>query len=119
MVHRRTTLVPAGDNHLPVHTLTFTIPPLSTLSACAIPHHEARAYLGDVVKMVIPGYKPESYSISEMCNDAFDVTLEVYPNGRASGHLDRLHIGDTVNTFGMVTRCSRSFGNTSASWHTA
>lgn len=50
--------------------------------------------------MVIPGYKPKSYSISDLRETEFDVTVKVYPNGRASGFLDRLQIGDTIGSFG-------------------
>jgi NAD(P)H-flavin reductase len=62
--------------------------------------------LGDVVKMVIPSYKPKSYSISELQENEFDVTLKVYPNGRASGYLDQLRVGGKFHSFGK--HCSRS-----------
>lgn len=57
--------------------------------------------MGDVVKMVIPGYKPKSYSVSALRADEFDVTVKVYPDGRASGFLDRLAVGECIHTFGM------------------
>ena len=31
----------------------------------------------------------------------FDITFKVYPDGRASGYLDRLAVGDTISVFGM------------------
>merc|ERR1711862_53355 len=31
----------------------------------------------------------------------FDITIKVYPNGRASGYLDRLAVGDTIGSFGL------------------
>ena len=64
-------------------------------------HSKVRLDMGDVVKMVIPNYKPKSYSISALRRDEFDVTLKVYPDGRASGFLDRLTVGDQVQSFGM------------------
>lgn len=96
---------------LKVHTLTFSIPPSDqTLPAPAIPHSAIRIDLGDVVKMVIPGYKPKSYSVSELRKDEFDVTFKVYPNGRASGYLDRLKIGDMIQSFGKSANRLRNPG---------
>lgn len=104
---KKTTLIQEeAPNHLPVHTLTFAIPTHTNFTGQATSHRNVRLDLGDVVKMVIPGYKPKSYSISELRENEFDVTLKVYPNGRASGYLDRLRVGDNVHSFGM--RCSRS-----------
>lgn len=97
---RKSTLVPASANHLPVYTLTFEIPK-ANFSGRAKAHSAVRVDLGDVVKMVIPGYKPKSYSMSALRDNEFDVTLKVYPNGRASGHLDRLQVGESVNSFGI------------------
>lgn len=93
---KKITLVPASEHCLPVHTLTFAIPEPE------MHHSTLRLDLGDVMKMVIPGYKPKSYSVSALRVDRgeFDVTFKVYPNGRASGPLDRLAIGDTMHTFG-------------------
>lgn len=101
---RKTTLIPASALHLPVHTLTFAIPDTPPAAHARIcPHADVRLDLGDVVKMVIPGYKPKSYSISALhpADHEFDVTLKVYPNGRASGFIDRLRVGDEMGTFGM------------------
>lgn len=102
-------------DHLPVYTLTFAIPQNATFSGRAQPHAKVRIDMGDVVKMVIPGYKPKSYSMSALrCGgneDEFDVTLKVYPNGRASGFLDRLAIGGTINTFGMQSGRIRNPGS--------
>jgi ferredoxin-NADP reductase len=39
--------------------------------------------------------------MSALRETEFDVTVKVYPNGRASGFLDRLQVGDCINTFGM------------------
>lgn len=98
--------------HLAVHTLTFEIPQGHTFSGMAIPHNDIRIDLGDVVKMVIPGYKPKSYSLSAIRpeENEMDVTIKVYPNGRASGFLDRLKVGETINSFGMSARKSRNSG---------
>ena len=53
-------------------------------------YHDLRLDLGDVVKMVIPNYKPKSYSVSALRATEFDVTYKLYPNGRASGFLHQL-----------------------------
>jgi NAD(P)H-flavin reductase len=113
---KKTTLVPASPNHLPVYTLTFAIPEQgNVLTGTAQPHSAVRIDMGDVVKMVIPNYKPKSYSMSAIRMDEkeFDVTIKVYPNGRASGFLDRLQIGgeDTVNTFGRDAGRRRNSGD--------
>lgn len=111
---KKTTLVSEGEERLPVHTLTFAIPNTSadTFSGKARPHADVRLDYGDVVKMVIPGYKPKSYSMSDLrpAVGEFDVTLKVYPNGRASGFLDRLNIGDEIGSFGMVKKKKRNPG---------
>merc|ERR1711957_610004 len=111
---RKTTLVPGeaaidalgphSTANLPVHTLTFAIPSeeaSSSLTGKAKRHGTVQIALGDIVKMVIPGYKPKSYSMSALREHEFDVTLKVYPNGRASGFLDRLNVGNTIQSFGM------------------
>jgi len=105
------TLVESGENRLPVHTLTFEIPKNGTFSGRAQPHSNVRLELGDVVKMVIPNYKPKSYSMSALRHDEFDVTLKVYPNGRASGFLDRLEIGQPINSFGLTKGKVRNIGD--------
>jgi len=115
---RKTTMVEACDEpeRLPVYTLTFEIPPPLTdddddddddptskkMKAIQKHHSEIRIELGDVIKMVIPNYKPKSYSVSDLRveDNELDVTVKVYPNGRASGFLDRLQIGDTIRSFG-------------------
>jgi len=109
---KKTTLIPATPDHLPVYTLTFAIPHNATFTGRAKPHAEVRIDLGDVVKMVIPNYKPKSYSMSALRLDAgeFDITLKVYPNGRASGFLDRLQIGEEMNTFGISAKRTRQPG---------
>lgn len=99
-------------SRLAVHTLTFAIPQGHNFSGMACSHKEIRLHYGDVVKMVIPGYKPKSYSLSAIRpeKNEMDITIKVYPNGRASGYLDRLKVGDTVNSFGMRSRRSRNAG---------
>ena len=73
-------------------------------------HKNIRLDMGDVVKMVIPEYKPKSYSMSALREDEFDITFKVYPNGRASGYLDRLKVGDETGTFGMSAGRRRNPG---------
>merc|ERR1712087_277024 len=119
---RKTTLVqPAcpvnseeyhNASRLAVHTLTFEIPQGHEFSGRACSHNDIRLDYGDVIKMVIPGYKPKSYSLSDLRpeENEMDVTLKVYPNGRASGFLDRLEIGDSINSFGMHSGRSRNEG---------
>lgn len=75
-----------------------------------IPHREMRLDLGDVVKMVIPNYKPKSYSVSALRENEFDVTFKVYPNGRASGFLDRLKVGAEMHTFAKKSGRRRNPG---------
>lgn len=55
--------------------------------------------MGDVVKVCVPNYKPKSYSMSAERDGEFDITLKIYPNGRASGYLDRVEIGEEVSVF--------------------
>jgi len=90
-------------DRLPVYTLTFEIPSGGEFSGRVQPFENVRIDMGEVVKMVIPNYKPKSYSMSALraSQKEFDVTVKIYPNGRASGHLDRLQIGDTTHAFGM------------------
>jgi len=107
---KKTTLIAERPNHLPVYTLTFAIPKDATFTGRAKPHSEVNIDLGDVVKMVIPNYKPKSYSMSALRNDEFDITLKVYPNGRASGFLDRLQVGEEINTFGVSANRTRKPG---------
>jgi NAD(P)H-flavin reductase len=93
---RKQQLVTAGPDRLPVYTLTFQLPNDVASNEHTRPHRDIRLDLGDVVKMVIPNYKPKSYSVSALRDDEFDVTFKVYPNGRASGYLDRLVVGEDV-----------------------
>ena len=116
-------LVTADPNNeisprLAVYKLTFAIPsdPEHRLIDKAIPHAQLDLAVGDVVKIVIPDYKPKSYSVSALRLDAeppqFDVTFKVYPNGRASGHLDSLQIEDSIHTFGkLANRVRNTRGN--------
>ena len=105
-------LVPPSEHSLPVYTLTFRMPDYEAdaFTGAAIHHSKLRLDLGDVVKMVIPGYKPKSYSVSALREDEFDITIKVYPNGRASGPLDRLKIGDKINSFGKSVNRRRNPG---------
>ena len=97
---RKTTLVHGTDDgsRLPVHTLTFRLP-----GGPGARRIGARMDLGDTLKVVVPGYKPKSYSMSAEDPEAgtFDITFKVYPNGRASGYLDRLRVGDVCRIFHM------------------
>lgn len=110
---RKTPLVLASakEGRLPVYTLTFEIPQEANFTGRARPHASVCLDLGDVVKMVIPGYKPKSYSMSAIRENEFDVTFKVYPNGRASGFLDRLQVGDTIGSFGMQAGRRRNAGS--------
>ena len=85
--------------HLAVYTLTFQNPPNVHSLGCRID-------FGDVVKVCVPGYKPKSYSMSAMRPGEFDITFKVYPNGRASGYLDSIKVGETIDVFvkGQKTR---------------
>ena len=58
-------------------------------------------------------YKPQSDCMSalRLPEQEFDVTFKVYPNGRASGYLNRLHVGDFIHSFGMTkNRCRNPDG---------
>lgn len=109
---RKTLLVERGVDRLPVYTLTFEIPRGHSFSGRAQPLENVRIDFGEVVKMVIPNYKPKSYSMSALreSENEFDVTLKIYPNGRASGHLDRLQIGESVHAFGLKNSKVRNPG---------
>jgi NAD(P)H-flavin reductase len=109
---RKVNIIPQSESSLPVYTLTFQMPDPShpNFSGPAVHHSKVRMDMGDVVKMVIPGYKPKSYSISELRRDEFDVTLKVYPHGRASGCLDRLQVGDCIQSFGKHAARTRHAG---------
>jgi len=109
---RKTTLIPSSENHLPVRTLTFETPQGDDLfKGPTISPTEMRLDMGDVVKMIIPNYRWKSYSISRLADAEFDVTLKVYPNGRASEYLDNLKIGDTINSFGQRRERKRNPGS--------
>jgi len=74
-------------------------------------HSKINISLGDVIKMNIPNYKPKSYSVSALRleKNEFDVTVKIYPKGRASGYLDSLQIGDTIRSFGKSSNKHRNF----------
>lgn len=87
-------LVEAAEGRLPVYTLTFANPvDMDTLGMGVRIDH------GDVVKVCVPGYKPKSYSMSGCREGEFDITFKVYPGGRASGFLNRLAVGDSMDCF--------------------
>ena len=69
---------------LSVFTLTFATPP--SLS------NAVRIDCGDVIKVVVPGFKPKSYSMSAERPGEFDITFKAYPNGVCSGYLDSLKV---------------------------
>jgi len=89
---RKVVLIEQSEDHLPVYTLTFSNPPgMSSLGV--------RIDYADVIKVVVPNYKPKSYSMSDERPGEFDITVKVYPNGRASGYLDRIPIGGSIDVF--------------------
>merc|ERR1719414_2424611 len=49
-------------------------------------------------------------SALRLTENEFDITFKVYPNGRASGFLNRLEIGDYINTFGLRKGRTRNPG---------
>jgi len=110
---RKTLMVSeVGLDRLPVYTLTFEIPHDGEFTGRTQSFEKVRIDYGEVVKMVIPNYKPKSYSMSALRAEEseFDVTLKIYPNGRASGYLDRIQIGETVNAFGLRNEKTRNPG---------
>jgi len=101
---QKVALVNEDDDRLPVYTLTFSTPAGSESLGISM-------RLGDVVKVCVPNYKPKSYSVSSERPGSFDITLKVYPNGRASGYLDRVQIGETIDVFGLSKRKRRIAGS--------
>ena len=77
-------------DRLPVYTLTFADP--GERMPC-------RIECGDVVKVVVPNYKPKSYSMSRQGDGEFDITYKYYPGGKCSGYLESLGIGDEIQCF--------------------
>ena len=114
---------PETATRLPVYTLTFAHPqsigqaddaPLEVGDVFDSVSVERGGKLPDawipaVMKMVIPGYKAKSFSVSAERPGEFDLTVKIYPNGRASGYLNRLEIGDTIG-FWPKERKSRNPG---------
>lgn len=78
---------------LPVYTLTFESPP--SLS------NAVRIDCGDVVKVVVPNFKPKSYSMSAERPGEFDITVKVYPGGVCSGYLDSVQVGESISAFNV------------------
>ena len=93
---------------LPVYTLTFQNPPSTSASGLG-----CRMDLGDVVKVCVPHYKPKSYSMSaeRTADREFDITVKVYPKGRASGYLDSIQIGETIDVYCKASHKSRHPGS--------
>jgi len=89
---RKTCLVEASSDRLPVYTLTFSNPSGLTSLGVKIDH-------GDVVKVCVPDFKPKSYSMSAERPGEFDITFKVYPGGRCSGYLDSVQVGETIEVF--------------------
>jgi len=92
---RKTCLVEALPDRLPVYTLTFANPS-SKPGGLGV-----RMDFGDIVKIMIPNFKPKSYSMSDERPGEFDITFKVYPGGRCSGYLDSIQIGGSVDVFRM------------------
>ena len=76
---------------LPVYTLTFATPPSM--------NNTVRIDCGDVVKIVVPNFKPKSYSMSAERPGEFDITFKLYPNGVCSGYLDGIKLGEEITVF--------------------
>jgi NAD(P)H-flavin reductase len=93
---RKVPVVEAAEGRLPVYTLTFTNP--AGMEA-APPGFGLRIDYGDTIKVCVPGYKPKSYSMSACRAGEFDITFKVYPGGRASGYLDSLAVGSSMDCF--------------------
>eukprot|EP00966_Prymnesium_polylepis_P302798 6995036-Prymnesium_polylepis.1 len=81
---------------LPVYTLTFATPS----SMC----NTVRIDCGDVVKIVVPNFKPKSYSMSAERPGEFDITFKRYPDGVCSGYLDDIKIGEDITVFKMGSK---------------
>jgi len=64
---RKVSVVETGVDRLPVYTLTFANPAGSQSLGVRMDH-------GDVIKVIIPGYKPKSYSMSDERPGEFDIT---------------------------------------------
>ena len=95
ILFKRIKLAPCNDG-VQVYTLTFAAPPLSDGQTTPL---GVRMDYGDVVKVVVPDYKPKSFSMSAHRPGEFDITYKAYPGGRASGYLDRVKVGETINVF--------------------
>jgi ferredoxin-NADP reductase len=80
-----------AEGRLPVFTLTFAYAKDQKM--------DVRIDHGDVVKVVVPNYKPKSYSMSADRTGEFDITVKVYPGGRASGYLDSIQLGESISVF--------------------
>lgn len=81
---------------LPVYTLTFATPPGMS--------NAVRIDCGDVVKVLVPNYKPKSYSMSAERPGEFDITFKVYPGGVCSGYLDSIKVGEEIAVFGKGSK---------------
>mmetsp|Transcript_156894 Transcript_156894/g.277085 ORF Transcript_156894/g.277085 Transcript_156894/m.277085 type:complete len:272 (-) Transcript_156894:186-1001(-) len=114
-VLRKTCLVKASSGCLPVYTLTFSNPPGLTSLGVRIDH-------GDVLNVCVPedfrtdlkyhmshSFYPQAqpYSMSAERPGEFDITFKVYPGGRASGYLDSVLVGETVEVYKRGTNQRR------------
>ena len=48
---------------------------------------------------VIPEFRAKSYSVSAERPGEFDITLKVYPHGRASGYLNSMELGQSIGVW--------------------
>jgi len=98
---RKVPQVEESEDHLPVYTLTFATPDSQSFLKDKKTGANFSIPMGDVVKVCVPGYKPKSYSVSAERPGEFDITVKVYPGGRASGFLDRCPVGGSIDVFGL------------------
>lgn len=93
-------LVEEADDRFPVYTLTFGLPEGAPESL------GVRIDIGDVVKVMIPNYKPKSYSMSAARPEdrEFDITYKLYPDGVCSGYLHSIQIGESMKCFGRASK---------------
>lgn len=87
---RKLTLVQGSNDSLPVHTCTFT---------ASVNEERFQTSHGEVLNVLVPNHTPTPYSVSGQRAGEFDVTFKAYPNGRASGYLDSLQVGDELDVY--------------------
>ena len=96
LLRRECLVEPAPPERFPVYTLTFRNPDALSRLGMGV-----NIGTGDVVKVCVPNYKPKSYSMSAAREGEFDITFKVYPGGRASGYLDSIAVGQSIDVFPM------------------